>query len=141
MEAALEKALNLLLESERAGAAALGKLIEEVRHPELRKFLSGSRDVEQRNADELEELIRANGGSPSGRTGPFAAKVAAMGSIRERLNLMARGQEWAARKTEEALALAPATGAIHDCLTAMANRHRAEAEWGRAELIKLANIK
>jgi len=132
VEAALEKALNLLLESERAGAAALGKLIEEVRHPELRKFLSGSRDVEQRNADELEELIRANGGSPSGRTGPFAAKVAAMGSIRERLNLM---------KTEEALALAPATGAIHDCLTAMANRHRAEAEWGRAELIKLANIK
>ena len=58
-------------------------------------------------------------------------------SIRDRLNLLSRGQEWAARKTEVALALAPADGPIHDYLTAMANRHRAEVEWGRAEVIRL----
>jgi hypothetical protein len=137
MDPALEKALNLLLESERAGVIALSTLIAEVKQDELKKFLSGSRAMEQRNAEELEALIRNNGGNPSTGIGPFAGKVAALESIRDRLNLMSRGQEWAARKTEVALALAPESGPIHDYLTAMANRHRAEVEWGRAEVIRL----
>jgi hypothetical protein len=137
VDPALEKALNLLLESERAGVIALGTLIADVKQDELKKFLSGSRAMEQRNAEELEALIRDNGGSPSSGIGPFAGKVAALESIRDRLNLMSRGQEWAARKTEVALALAPEDGPIHDYLTAMANRHRAEVEWGRAEVIRL----
>ncbi|HKN14811.1 MAG TPA: DUF6306 domain-containing protein [Candidatus Binatus sp.] len=137
MDAALEQALNLLLESERAGVLALDQLIADVEQEELKKFLAGSRAMEQRNAEELEALIRDNGGNPSKRVGPFARKVAALESIRDRLNLMSRGQEWAARKTEVALALAPQEGPIHDYLTAMANRHRAEVEWGRAEVIRL----
>ena len=139
MDKALENALNLLLESERAGVLALDALIAEVEHAELKKFLAGSRAMEQRNAEELEALISANGGTPSDKTGPFAGKVAALESVRDRLNLMSRGQEWAARKTEVALALAPESGPIHDYLTAMANRHRAEVEWGRAEVIRLMN--
>lgn len=139
MDQALEAALNLLLESERAGVIALSRLIDDVEQEELKKFLRGSRAMEQRNAEELEALIRDNGGTPSIRTGPFAGKVAALDSIRERLNLLSRGQEWAARKTEVALALAPEPSPIHDYLTAMANRHRAEVEWGRAEVIKLMN--
>ena len=139
MDKALEAALNLLLESERAGVIALSRLIDDVEQDELKKFLRGSRAMEQRNAEELEALIRDNGGTPSTRTGPFAGKVAALESIRERLNLLSRGQEWAARKTEVALALAPEPSSIHDYLTAMANRHRAEVEWGRAEVIKLMN--
>jgi len=137
VDPALEKALNLLLESERAGVIALDALIAAVKHDKLKKFLSGSRAMEQRNAEELEALIRNNGGNPSSGVGPFARKVAALESIRDRLNLMSRGQEWAARKTEVALALAPESGPIHDYLTAMANRHRAEVEWGRAEVIRL----
>ena len=137
MDKALEAALNLLLESERAGVIALSTLIDEVEQEELKKFLRGSRAMEQRNAEELEALIRDNGGTPSTKTGPFAGKVAALESIRERLNLLSRGQEWAARKTEVALALAPEPSPIHDYLTAMANRHRAEVEWGRAEVIRL----
>ena len=137
MDPALEKALNLLLESERAGVIALGTLIADVKQDELKKFLSGSRAMEQRNAEELEALIRDNGGNPSSGIGPFAGKVAALESIRDRLDLMSRGQAWAARKTEVALALAPEDGPIHDYLTAMANRHRAEVEWGRAEVIRL----
>jgi Domain of unknown function (DUF6306) len=133
----LNDALNLLLEAERAGVIALNKLIAEVEPEELRTFLRGSRDMEQRNADELDALIRDNGGAPSSKTGPFADKVAALSTIRERLALLSRGQEWAARKTEVALALAPESGAISDYLTAMANRHRAEVEWGRAEVIRL----
>ncbi len=137
MDPALEKALNLLLESERAGVIALGALIADVKQDELKKFLSGSRAMEQRNAEELEALIRDHGGTPSSGIGPFAGKVAALESIRDRLDLMSRGQEWAARKTEVALALAPEAGPIHDYLRAMANRHRAEVEWGRAEVIRL----
>jgi len=139
VDQALEAALNLLLESERAGVIALSRLIDDVEQDELKKFLRGSRAMEQRNAEELETLIRDNGGTPSTKTGPFAGKVAALESIRERLNLLSRGQEWAARKTEVALALAPEPSPIHDYLTAMANRHRAEVEWGRAEVIKLMN--
>jgi hypothetical protein len=139
VDKALEAALNLLLESERAGVIALSTLIDDVEQEELKKFLRGSRAMEQRNAEELEALIRENGGTPSTKTGPFAGKVAALESIRERLNLLSRGQEWAARKTEVALALAPEPSPIHDYLTAMANRHRAEVEWGRAEVIKLMN--
>jgi Domain of unknown function (DUF6306) len=140
VDARLEQALNLLLESERAGVLALDKLIDDARQAELKKFLAGSRAMEQRNAEELEALIRDHGGNPSTGVGPFARKVAALESIRDRLNLLSRGQEWAARKTEVALALAPADGSIHDYLTAMANRHRAEVEWGRAEVIRLTSL-
>jgi nitronate monooxygenase len=139
VDAKLEAALNLLLESERAGVVALESLAAEVEPDELRQFLLGSRDEELRNARELEALIRDNGGRPSSATGPFAGKIAALGSVRDKLNLMSRGQEWVARKTEDALALAPPTGPIHDYLVAMANRHRAEVEWGRAEVIRLMN--
>jgi hypothetical protein len=136
---ALEKAMNLLLESERAGVAALNALVNQVDIEELRKFLAGSRDMEERNAQDLERLIRAAGGKPSPGVGPFAAKVAALSSMREKLALLAQGQEWAARKTEDALSVAPETGEIHDYLRQMANRHRAEVEWGRAEVIRLIN--
>ena len=59
MDARLEQALNLLLESERAGVLALDKLIADVKQADLKKFLAGSRAMEQRNAEELEALIRA----------------------------------------------------------------------------------
>jgi len=129
--------LNLLLESERAGVVALDALAPQVEQEELRQFLIGERGEEQRNVDGLTKLIHDNGGTPSQSVGPFAAKVAALAGIRERLNLMSHGQEWVARKTEEALALAPAEGPIYEFLRSMANRHRAEIEWGRAEVIRL----
>jgi Domain of unknown function (DUF6306) len=137
VQKALEQMLNLLLESERAGMVALEQLAREVEHEELSRFLLGERDEEARNVKRLDALIRQGGGTPSERTGPFAQKVAAAGSIRERLNLMSRGQEWVARKIEQTLLIAPAKGPLHDHLQAMANRHRAEVEWGRAEVIRL----
>ena len=131
--------LNLLLESERAGVAALNHLAPEVEQEELRQFLLGERAEEQRNVEGLEALIRDAGGTPSKNVGPFAAKVAALGTLRERLALMSHGQEWVARKAEEALAIAPEEGPVHEFLRDMANRHRAEIEWGRAEVIRLLN--
>ncbi len=132
--------LNLLLESERAGVAVLDALAAEVKPEELRELLLYARAEEHRNALALERLIREGGGAPSAATGPFAAKVAAVANTRGRLALLIRGQEWVARKIEETLALAPASGPIRECLQKMANRHRHEIEWGRAELIRLMGV-
>jgi len=139
VEQALEQILNLLLESERAGVVALDALAAEVAQSELRQLLLTSKDDEGATARQLEELIRAAGGTPSDKVGPFADKVAAPASLRDRLQLLIHGEEWVARKVEEALALAPHSGPIHDHLLKMANRHRFEVEWGRAELIRLMN--
>jgi len=139
VEQALGQILNLLLESERAGVVALDALAAEVGQSELRQLLLTSKDDEGATARQLEELIRAAGGTPSDKVGPFANKVAAAASLRDRLQLLIHGEEWVARKVEEALALAPQSGPIHDYLLKMANRHRFEVEWGRAELIRLMN--
>lgn len=137
MDAALKRMLNLLLESERAGVAVLDSLAAEVRHPELKELLLDAREEEHRNAAALERLVREGGGAPSTATGPFAAKVAAVDNLRGRLALLIHGQEWVARKIEETLLLAPQSGPIREYLQKMANRHRHEIEWGRAELIRL----
>jgi rubrerythrin len=137
VDAALERMLNLLLESERAGIAVLHSLAAEVKHPELKLLLLDAREEESRNAAMLERLVREGGGTPSAVTGPFAGKVAAVSTTRGRLALLIRGQEWVARKIEETIALAPEDGPIRDSLQKMANRHRHEIEWGRAELIRL----
>jgi hypothetical protein len=129
--------LNLLLESERAGVAVLDSLAAEVRHPELKDLLLDAREEECRNAATLERLVGEGGGTPSAATGQFATKVAAVTNMRGRLALLIRGQEWVARKIEETLELAPQSGPIRECLQKMANRHRHEIEWGRAELIRL----
>jgi hypothetical protein len=139
VEHELEDVLNLLLEAERAGVVALGELAHQVEHDDLKRLLLTSREDEAADAKGLEELIRAGGGRASYRVGSFAAKVAAAGSLRERLNLLIHGEEWVARKVEEALALAPPAGVVHDYLEQMARRHRFEVEWGRAELIRLMN--
>lgn len=139
MDQELERILNLLLESERAGVVALDALSGQVQDDDLKRLLLTSKEDEAATARGLEELIRSGRGTPSDKVGPFAAKVAAAGSLRERLNLLIHGEEWVARKIEEALAIAPAAGPVHDYLQKMARRHRFEVEWGRAELIRLLN--
>lgn len=137
MEPALEQILSLLLESERAGVVALEELGERVDKDELREFLRAAIADEKRNILELEKLITAAGGQPSQKVGPFAEKMAALESVRDRFNLLSRGQSWVAMKVEAALDLAPAEGPIHDFLCQMAGHHRHEIEWGRAEVIRL----
>jgi uncharacterized protein DUF6306 len=135
----LEAILNLLLESERAGAVVLARLSAQVEDPELKQLLLTSKDDEAAAARELEGLLQKSGALPSEKVGPFAEKVMALPSLRERLNLLIHGEEWVARKVEEALTVAPPTGPIRDYLQKMARRHRFEVEWGRAELIRAMN--
>jgi hypothetical protein len=139
VDQALAQILNLLLESERAGVVALDALLNEVTQDELRKLLATSREDEAATASQLEALIRSGGATPSDKVGAFASKVAAAGSLHDQLKLLIHGEEWVSRKVEEAIALAPAAGPVHDQLQKMANRHRFEVEWGRAELIRLMN--
>jgi len=137
VDQALEQILNLLIEAERAGVAALDRLIGEVDSAHLKRLLLTSKEDEAGDAKLLDELIRANGGKPSDRTGSFAVKIAEAATLRDRLQLLIHGEEWVARKIEEALVMAPQDGPLRDCLNAMARRHRFEVEWGRAELIRL----
>jgi ubiquinone biosynthesis protein UbiJ len=139
VEPALEEILNLLLESERAGVVALEKLAGRVAASDLKRLLTTSREDEANTVRELDELIRSAGGTASQRIGPFADKVENAGALSQQLKLLIHGDEWVARKIEEALALASATGAVHDYLARMARRHRFEVEWGRAELIRHMN--
>jgi nitronate monooxygenase len=139
VDQALTQILNLLLEAERAGVAALDALLNQVTQDDLRKLLTTSREDEVVTVSQLEALIRSGGENPSAKVGAFAAKVVAAGSMQNRLKLLIHGEEWVARKVEEAIALAPAAGPVHDQLTKMAKRHRFEVEWGRAELIRLMN--
>jgi hypothetical protein len=141
VDQALAQILNLLLESERSGVIAIDALLREVTQPELRSLLLTSREDEAATASQLERLIRFGGAAPSDTVGPFAAKVAAAGPLQDRLKMLIHGEEWVARKVEEAIALAPSAGPIHDQLQQMANRHRFEVEWGRAELIRLMNTR
>jgi hypothetical protein len=139
VERALEEILNLLLESERAGVVTLEALAGQVKNDDLKRLLATSREDEIAAVRGLEDLIRSNGGTPSDKLGTFATKVAGAGPLREQLKLLIHGEEWVARKVEEALGLAPATGPINQYLHKMARRHRFEVEWGRAELIRLMN--
>ena len=68
--------------------------------------------------------------------GPRQKVVCSLGDLSPR-----PAEEWLrlARKVEEALAIAPGDGPIQEFLRAMGNRHRAEIEWGRAEVIRLLN--
>ena len=137
MNLALASALNLLLESERAGVIALDRPIAEVSHDELRRLLTLSREQEAATAASLENLMRAGGVAPSTKIGPFGDKVAAATTLHDRLSMLLRGEEWVARKADEALARAPEAGPIRAQLEQMGKRHRFEVEWGRAELIRI----
>jgi len=86
--------------------------------------------MEQRNAEELEALIRDNGGIHR-QTGPFADKVAALESIRERLNLMSRGRNGPrAKRSRTRTRARDRASTITDC---DGQSDRAEVEWGRAK--------
>jgi hypothetical protein len=135
MDTRLETLLNQLLEAERAGHRLLDAMTQETADPQIKALFANFTDVEIGDAAVLEGLIRLHGGTPSTRTGDFAEKVLNVDNLRDQINLLSRGQAWVARKVEQALALSPP----HDIaafLKEMANRHRHNMEWARAEAIK-----
>ncbi len=135
MDAKLEALLNQLLESERAGHALLEAMTHETADPAIKSLFESFTDIEVSDVSVLEGLIRLHGGAPSTKTGAFAEKVLNIDNLHDQINLLARGQAWVARKVEQALALNPPPD-IAAFLKEMANRHRHNMEWARAEAIK-----
>jgi hypothetical protein len=135
MDAKVEALLNQLLESERAGHTLLEAMTQKTADPEIKSLFENFTDVEVSDVSVLEGLIRLHGGAPSMKTGDFAEKVLHIDNLHDQINLLSRGQAWVARKVEQALALNPPPD-IAAFLKEMANRHRHNMEWARAEAIK-----
>lgn len=135
IDAKLAAVLNQLLEAERAGHALLDAMTKETANVELKSLFADFTDLEIGDVSVLEGLIRLHGGTPSARVGDFAQKVLSLDSLHDQINLLSRGQAWVAKKVEQALALNPSPD-IAAFLKEMANRHRHNMEWARAEAIK-----
>jgi hypothetical protein len=135
MNPQLESLLNQLLEAERAGHKLLDAMSQETTDPQIRALFANFTDIEVSDVSVLEGLIRLHGGTPSEKVGDFADKVLSVDNLHDQINLLSRGQAWVARKVEQALALNPPAD-IAAFLKEMANRHRHNMEWARAEAIK-----
>jgi nitronate monooxygenase len=135
MDAKLEALLNQLLEAERAGHVLLEAMAKETTDAEIKALFADFTELEVGDVSVLEGLIRLHGGAPSPKTGDFAEKVLSIDNLHDQINLLSRGQAWVARKIEQALALKPPPD-IAAFLKEMANRHRHNMEWARAEAIK-----
>ena len=136
MEAALEDLLNRLLEAERAGHTLLDTLSQTSVDSGLTSLFASFTEVEVSDVSILEGLIRLHGGTPSTATGDFAQKVLQVENLQDQLDLLSCGQAWVARTVEQALDLQPPPD-IAAFLKEMANRHRHNVEWARAEAIRI----
>lgn len=119
-------ALNELLEAERAGVETLGKL--RVAYGEIKADLERIEKDEGWSCVGLHKYITQLGGPASQGKGDFAAKVMALPTLSERLQLLARGQQWVIRKTD-ALLEKGLDGRTAAFLQEMKEVHRRNVEW------------
>jgi nitronate monooxygenase len=115
--------LNVLLEAERAGARVLAAFMTDYARdtPSWRRLAAVQRD-EAKNCATLMGLIRRLNAAPSAATGDFLEKALAVEGKSARLRFLNRGQDWVARRIDEALPrLQP--GSIRDALAAMRESH------------------
>lgn len=94
--------LNQLLEGERAGARGVGAMSKQAASAKRRAILREIAGDEARFCAMLIRHVARLGGEPSTQTGLFYAKLAALESPDERLDLLDRGQGWVVRKLTEA---------------------------------------
>ena len=100
----LARLLNTLLEAERAGAKVLAAFLDDYERdtPAWRQLVAVQRD-EATNCAILTDLIQRVNGEPSRLTGDFLGKALAVQGKAARLQILNRGQQWVARKINEAL--------------------------------------
>ncbi|MCC7484384.1 MAG: 5-formyltetrahydrofolate cyclo-ligase [Burkholderiales bacterium] len=96
--------LNTLLAAERAGAKALAAFLDDYERdtPAWKQLAAVQRD-EAGNCAVLIDLVRRMKGTPSATTGDFLGKALAVEGRVARLRFLNRGQQWVARKIDEAL--------------------------------------
>ena len=115
--------LNALLEAERAGARVLAAFLNDYERdtPPWRQLAAVQHD-EARNCAILLDLIRRVNGTPSATTGNFLGKALAVEGKLARLHFLNRGQQWVARKINEALPRLEQVF-VRDALLAMRESH------------------
>jgi hypothetical protein len=99
--ATLVEQLNTLLEAERAGALVCARTLAQVEDEATRDLLQQLREDEIKSCRGLLRSLREVSGTPSQVIGAFYAKAMAIADIRERLQLLERGQNWVAKRIAE----------------------------------------
>ena len=100
---ALIKALNELLEAERAGARVALASQKQKTHGEVQRLMNIVHLDEARWCAMLQQQIKQLGGNPSPRCGAFHDKAMKIADPLERLSFLNRGQNWVVRRLAELL--------------------------------------
>lgn len=116
--------LNVLLESERAGARTLADWLGELDQcAAIHAPLQAVQRDEARNCALLSELVVAEGAKPSMATGKFHCQARGLRGWAVRLRFLNRGQGWVARHIAEALPRVR-DESVKQILAAMGDSHR-----------------
>lgn len=98
--AELLKALNELLEAERAGARVTLETANQIAGQDLASLVMDIQHDEIRWCRMLMTAIKSLEGTPSRMTGAFYDKAIAIPEIPERLTFINRGQAWVVRRLQ-----------------------------------------
>ncbi len=120
--------LNELLAADRAGVEAVALMSQGLPRGFARNELEKMGRDESWSCAGLREAIVRLGGEPTQDKGDFAAKIAALSSFRERLQLMSRGQAWVVKRIDALLA-GPLDEETRLFLREMRDAHQHNIDW------------
>ena len=118
----LLKALNELLEAERAGARVTLESLKDLSIPEYRPLISDIQQDEVRWCKMLMGIIRSYDSLPSSNTGNFYEKAMAIADLNERLVFINRGQAWVVKRLKALIPLVSDQNVVNK-LTEMLEAH------------------
>lgn len=93
--------LNELLEAEHAGARVTLESSRAAGEGAIAELMRAIQQDEARWCSMLRKQIRALGGEPSAKIGPFYKKAMAVSDLDERIAFLNRGQNWVVKKLRE----------------------------------------
>ncbi|HPS87077.1 MAG TPA: DUF6306 domain-containing protein [Spirochaetota bacterium] len=89
---------RILLEAERAGVQSISDILPSVEEGELKTLMTRYLRDEGMNCQILISLIKNLGFDPGNKTGDFLGKIRALDTVKEKLDLLIKGQEWVAKQ-------------------------------------------
>ncbi|MEW9668045.1 DUF6306 domain-containing protein [Ammoniphilus sp. 3BR4] len=119
--------LNRLLEAEKSGVVTLDYLLKAFPSAGLEASFQQVREDEAWSCSGLIHAIQREGGVLGKQVGDFADKVKSLPTLREKLELLNKGQAWVARKIDDALSYGM-DAKTKDFLLEMKRRHEQNIE-------------
>ncbi|MCK9518748.1 MAG: DUF6306 domain-containing protein [Dehalococcoidia bacterium] len=129
-------ALNELLEAERAGVEVGTLLKKNAPKGYFRNYLLKIEADEAVSCAVIERGVRALGGEPSKGQNDFAEKVAALPTLIERLDLLARGQWWVVKRIDKLLA-EEIPAEVRSELEEMRHEHVVNVDWCNEQVAEM----